>query len=268
MYPLAGSSVGSIMRPLSTFIGPRDLVTKARSLMRQHNVRTLPVVNGGRLEGVVTQREIMKVTSTRSNVPVAGVMSPLEIIVSPSMDISVAAVQIIDIGLDEIPIVQSPSDRTVVGIIKIEDLLRKVVSGLKTQPTVGQFMVEKIVTCNADDKITVAREIMENSKYSGLPVVRYDPSKHIQKVVGMLTRSDIIKSGAVRTAEESKKGRTSPKVKAVMRSPVITTTPNAQIRDVIEIMLKKDVKRLPVVDDGNLVGLISRIDIIKRICGG
>jgi CBS domain-containing protein len=254
------------MRPISVFIGSRDLVTRSRALMRQHGLSTLPVIDGGRLEGVVTQRDIMRVTSTRSNIPVSGVMSPLRALITPATDLSATAVQMADFGLDVLPVVQSPTDRTVVGVVRIEDLLRRLVSELSSQPPVSRAMSRNIISCDEDDEITMVWEIMERSRHSGLPVVRYDRSKHIKKVVGMITRSDIIRSGIVRTSEESKKGKKPPKVKSVMRTPVIIIHPDAPLGEAIELMLRKSVRRLPVVDRGNLVGIISREDVIRTLC--
>lgn len=267
LAPLTEASVSSVMSPLSVFIGSRDLVTRTRALMRQHGVSTLPVVDGGRLEGVITQRDIMRVTSTRSNIPVAGVMSPVQILITPSTELLVAATQAANLGLDQVPVVQSPTDRTVVGVLRIEDLLRKIVSEIPSQPTVAQVMSRNVVSCEEDDDINVVWELMERSRHSGLPVVRYDRSKRLKRVIGMITRSDIIRSGGIRTSEESKKGRKPPKVRSVMRTPPVIVSPDSRLNEAVELMLKKRVKRLPVVDGVNLVGMISRYDVIKVICG-
>jgi CBS domain-containing protein len=235
--------------------------------MRQHGVSALPVIDGGRLEGVITQRDIMRVTSTRSNIPVAGVMLPLQALITPSMDLSVATKQIVNLGLDEVPVVQSPTNRTVVGVMRIEDLLRKVVGELPPHSTVGQLMSKDIVWCSEDDEITAVWEIMERTRHSGLPVVRHDRSKRLKRVVGMITRSDIVRSGMTRTSEESKKGRKPPKVGSIMRAPVITVSPDTSLSKAVELMLRKRVRRLPVVEGGNLVGILGRHDVIKALCG-
>jgi CBS domain-containing protein len=49
-----------------------------------------------------------------------------------------------------------------------------------------------------------------------------------------------------------------------MRSPAITTSPDSDIREVASILDERRIKRLPVVDDeGRLIGVISRADIIR-----
>lgn len=55
------------------------------------------------------------------------------------------------------------------------------------------------------------------------------------------------------------------KVKDVMVKDVITTTPDAEVVDVLAIMLDKDVNRVPVLEKGVLVGIVTRGDIVFSI---
>jgi CBS domain-containing protein len=265
--PLAGLTVGRLMGPLKTFVGPRDLATRARALMRDLRVRALPVIEGGRLEGVVTQRSILRLTSTRSNIPVAGIMEPARILITPSMELSKAALLMAREGLDETPVVQSPTDRTAIGMLKIEDLLRLIVEALVEAPDVkvSDVMNRDVISCSPSDDLAQVWELMERENLSGLPVVEKAGGR--LRVVGIVTRTDIIRSGGVRVAEESKKGRTPARVRSVMRTPVIVVESGAPLSRAAELMLTKRIKRLPVVESGGLVGIISRSDIVKTVCG-
>lgn len=55
------------------------------------------------------------------------------------------------------------------------------------------------------------------------------------------------------------------KVEDIMTHNVITTTPNAQIIDVLRLMVEKDVNRVPVLEKGVLVGIVTRGDVIFSI---
>lgn len=55
------------------------------------------------------------------------------------------------------------------------------------------------------------------------------------------------------------------KVADIMVPEVITTSPNAEIIDVLRIMIDKDVNRVPVLEKGVLVGIVTRGDIIFSI---
>jgi CBS domain-containing protein len=236
--------------------------------MRSSGFRTLPVIDGGRLEGIITARQIIRITSTRSNIPVAGVMFPPQLIATPASNLVELARDMVRLEISNVPVVQSYSDKTVIGLIRLEGILKKIAGVMKLKPTVGDIMTRNVITCEPDNEISLIWGIMEQNHYSGMPVTRYDKQKHKLKVIGMVTRSDIIRSGAIRLAEESVKGGRPPtKVRSLMRTPAITATPNMTVAEAIEIMLRRNVGRLPVVDEGNLVGIISRSDIIRMACG-
>ncbi|GIW34144.1 CBS domain-containing protein [Meiothermus sp.] len=49
----------------------------------------------------------------------------------------------------------------------------------------------------------------------------------------------------------------------IMRSPVVTVSPEASLKRVLALMLEHDVNRIPVVRRGKVVGIISRYDMLK-----
>jgi len=261
-------SISDVMQPCSVFVSSRDLVTRARAVMRSSGFRTLPVIDGGRLEGIITARQVIRITSTRSNIPVAGVMFPPRLIATPAGDLAKLAKDMVELEISNVPVVQSYSDKTVIGLVRLEGILKKIAGTMKSKPTVGDIMTRNVVTCERDDEISIVWGLMEQKRYSGLPVTRYDKQKHKLEVIGMVTRSDIIRSGAIRLAEESVKGgRPSTKVRSLMRTPAITAALGMSAAEAIEVMLQRNVGRLPVVDEGNLVGIVSRSDIIRVACG-
>ena len=67
---------------------------------------------------------------------------------------------------------------------------------------------------------------------------------------------------AVRTSLEQ---TGSTPVENVMTKTVITATPDMQINAAAELMVKHDISRLPVVDDGRIVGIFDRHDVLKGI---
>ncbi len=267
---LARTSVGEVMRPCPVFVSPHDLATHARALMRSKGLRTLPVVEGGRLEGVLTSREIMRLTSTRSNLPVRGIMLPIQLMATPVDDLLGLSKEMLGAEVSDVPVVQSRVDRTLVGLVGFGDILRKLGSSVGTTLRVEKIMTRNVVTCTPDDEIPVIWDVMENTNCSGLPVARFDRKRHRWDVVGMVTRSDIIRSGITRLEEESDKGRfrSPPRVKSLMRTPAITVAPDTSVSEAIEIMLDRDIGRLPVLSEDGLVGIVSRSDIIRVACGG
>ncbi len=266
---LTGVSVRDVMRPCPVFVNSQDLVTRARAVMRSSGLRALLVVDDGKLSGTLTEREIIKVTSTRSNIKISGLMLPPRLVATPSMGLTELAMQMVDIEIYNVPVVQSRSDNTVVGLVNLDDILRKIGSKMPRDKSVGSVMVKNVVTCEVDDEITKIWNIMKETNYSGLPVVRYDRRRRVNEVIGIVSRMDIIRSGATRLSEESDKGRfrVPPKVGAIMRTPAIVVSPQSSLVEAIELMVGRDIGRLPVVEGGSLVGIISRSDIIEFACG-
>jgi CBS domain-containing protein len=176
----------------------------------------------------------------------------------------------IEFEISLVPVVKSLNDQTVLGVVRLDDILRKIsqspkLSGLK----VKDVMTKEVICCSVDDEIPRVWDVMEKTRCSGLPVTRYERRGRATKVIGMITRSDIIRSGAIRLAEESDKGRfrSPPRVKGLMRTPAIVISPSASLLEAIELMLKRNIGRLPVVEAGDLVGILTRADAIRACLG-
>jgi CBS domain-containing protein len=235
--------------------------------MRDSGLRTLPVVKDGKLAGMINVKQIMRVTSTRSNITVAGLMMPSRLVSTPEESLDKIARDILSFEVSMAPVVRSISDQTIVGVVRLDDILHYIKKAPHSSKlTLAEIMSKKVVWCTPDDDISRVWKLMEETKYSGLPVTRYNKVRHITEVIGMITRSDIIRSGATRLGEESDKGRFRhpSRVKQIMHTPPIVGTPNMPVAEAIELMLKHDIGRLPVVDNGALVGIVSRSDIVKE----
>ena len=136
---------------------------------------------------------------------------------------------------------------------------------------VSDVMSTEVITVKKDaDMHEVARLLSEN-KISGLPVV--DDEKH---VIGIVTEADILYMAGMDRGhtfrdilrhiigEPMPKRRNGGMVGDIMTTPVITTKPDTDIREVARILDEKRIKRLPVVDDANkLIGIISRANIVR-----
>jgi CBS domain-containing protein len=116
-------------------------------------------------------------------------------------------------------------------------------------------------------------DILASRNISGIPVVDKDG-----KVVGIITQADILSVVGVRKGQTLKdllkhmlgeplpERKTGDIVGDVMTSPVLTTTPETNIAEVVRIMDEKKIRRLVVVDSSNkLAGIISRADILKAV---
>ena len=80
-----------------------------------------------------------------------------------------------------------------------------------------------------------------------------------KKVVGIVTERDILEKV---TALDKTPSRVS--VSAIMTSKVITTKPNEFLDDAVYLMIKNKIKKLPVIEDGELAGMITSTDIVAN----
>jgi len=120
---------------------------------------------------------------------------------------------------------------------------------------VAKDIMNKIVT--AAKKNTIGRDLvikLLSGMYSGLPVV-----DDKGKVVGVVSEFDLLK--AIRN------GKALEQVKAedIMSKNPICVSENTPVEEVIDLMMKHNIIRVPVVRNDNLVGVISRCDILSSI---
>ncbi|MDR2967825.1 MAG: CBS domain-containing protein [Methanobacteriaceae archaeon] len=91
-----------------------------------------------------------------------------------------------------------------------------------------------------------ALELMREKNVSGVSVVK----EGTNKLVGILTRSDLIEN----PDEEQ--------IALIMSRNIITTTLDENVKEVASKMLENNIRRVPVVDDGDLIGILTSFDLV------
>jgi CBS domain-containing protein len=260
-------NVGEIMSEGPVSVKGGDFVTHARQLMRDHFLRGLVVVDEeNRLVGMLSDQDILRVTSTRSNVTVSGyaTQSPT---VTPDMDIMTAAKLMVQSKQNRVPVVISTTDHTVVGVLSDVDILRNVEIPGNVPKTIDAIMTKKVKTCLPDERVGKVWGHMLETDYTGIPVI----SKKGEPI-GMITRRDIIKSGTVRTSVEDNgatRPNESPKVETIMSTPTYTLSESDSFRSAIEMIIHYDIGRVTIVNDkGKVSGIADRHDLLRSIVNG
>jgi CBS domain-containing protein len=108
-------------------------------------------------------------------------------------------------------------------------------------------MTTKVVTITEEQSKQQAARLLSQHRISGLPVVNND-----YVVVGVVTEFDVI----------SKEGQS---VGEIMSRGVISVTPDTDLDAVGHILVHERIKRLPVLDQGRLVGIVSRADLVREV---
>jgi len=117
---------------------------------------------------------------------------------------------------------------------------------------VKDVMVTDVVTVEPDVDVRRAVRAMNDFEIGCLVVVEAG------RVVGILTERDVLK----RVVDEGRKPEET-SVREVMSKPPITISPDADLETAIELMFKHKIKKLPVVENGKLVGLITFTDLVR-----
>lgn len=124
---------------------------------------------------------------------------------------------------------------------------------MKKSLRVGDMMTKELVTVSPDTGVMRAISIMVMHDVSGVPVVEQG------RLVGILTERDCIVTAAHSGYFDEPGGR----VAEYMSSPVETVGPHTTLMDLAERFLASRFRRFPVIDDGKLVGLVSRRDVLE-----
>jgi len=129
---------------------------------------------------------------------------------------------------------------------------------------VKEIMTQNVISIRDDLSIKDAVIILRKNKISGVPVL--DKSGN---VVGVFSESNILDKLPDILEEADKipmvdvQELTSPPVSDVMGKPPIIVNSDEDIRNVAKIFLEKYIHRVPVVDNGKLVGIVSLGDVLK-----
>lgn len=141
---------------------------------------------------------------------------------------------------------------------------------------VGDVMTRSVVSVTPETPIAEAARQMLDNRISGLPVVDAAGT-----VVGVVTEGDLLRraeTGTVRTRARWLELLTTPgrlatdyvhaharKVGEVMSRDVVAVAPGAPLATVVRLMEARHIKRLPVIDGGRLVGIVSRANLVRAL---
>lgn len=128
---------------------------------------------------------------------------------------------------------------------------------------VRDIMSTNITVVDRNDDLLSVENLMNLHHLRHLPVLEDGD------VVGIVTQRDLFKammSSAMGYGQKAQQGFLhSTRVKAIMVYPVVTVPPDMTVDAAIELMLQKGIGCLPVVDNGQLVGLMTKTDLLRRL---
>lgn len=117
---------------------------------------------------------------------------------------------------------------------------------------VRNVMTTDLECCTMLDNVYEVAVKMKNNDVGAIPIV------DDEKIVGIITDRDIV----VRAVADKRPNSTS--VKEIMTDELITITPDITTEEAANMMSKYQIRRLPVVENGKLVGIVALGDLARR----
>ena len=117
---------------------------------------------------------------------------------------------------------------------------------------VKEIMTTNVKTIRPEDTVKKLAEEMIKNKIGSMVVVEGSG-----EVVGIATERDIIEDVII-----SGKNSEEIKVQDIMTKGLVSIDPNTTLEEAAEIMVNRKIKKLPVIDRGRLVGIVTATDLI------
>jgi CBS domain-containing protein len=149
--------------------------------------------------------------------------------------------------------------------------------------TVADIMHSNVLTVSPEDDVETLIKLLREHELPGVPVVRDD------RLVGIVTDGDLILRSddadlhlphylelfggivfiePLKHLEDKLRKAFATKVSDMMTRDVLTIAPSASVREAARKISSSGHNRLPVVDDGRLVGVVTRVDCLAALSNG
>ena len=125
-------------------------------------------------------------------------------------------------------------------------------TSIKPAITAADIMARPVKFVSPQDEIQAVLEQMFQYGHTGFPVLN-----HEKQLIGVISRRDVDKA--------THHGLGHAPVKAYMSTQPITLPPDAPLEEIQATMMKHNIGRIPIIDNGKMVGILSRTDVIEQL---
>jgi CBS domain-containing protein len=255
-------------------------IKEAAEMMIEHGFRRLPVTHPGsnKLLGIVTAMDILDFLGGGSkfdiiekkhndnflaaiNDPVKEIMTRDPISIGPKYSIRESVDVMTENGIGSLPIVDK--EEKVVGIVTERDFALALAGSL-TDETVGDIMIKDVITTTPGTPIESCSKIMVRNNLRRIPVVEEE------KLIGIVTSTDILRFFGDKEMFASMTSNSGldvlkRKISEIIKPNILVTESTVRLGDLCELLAEKNIGGVPVVDDDQLVGIVTERDILNTI---
>ncbi|RQW79544.1 MAG: CBS domain-containing protein [Methanothrix sp.] len=260
-------------------------IQRARNLMFKYGIGRLPVLDGGKLVGIVTKYDITNRLNQAApewrrrpidKVPIQVVMTEKPITIFPDATMPQAAELMVENDISGLPVER---DGELVGVITTRDMVRYF-SEQDIKATVGDMMNRNVL--NVHRHHTIGHILEEMNVQGTSRALVYEDNN---TPVGIVTRSGLTFSDIMgpkdemetknikMTRKESTGGRKQYRyirelpfvAEDVMTSPVITINPETVAVDAAKTLVEKNIIGMPVKEKDDVIGYFSADELVAEI---
>jgi len=246
--------VGDIMTEDVATVRPGSSVVSAANIMSDKNISCIIVSDNGDLSGIITETDLLKRAVADSNdfrkMKVEHIMSSPVRSVPCNLSVLEASRIIEDENIRRLVILE---EERLVGILTQTDIVR-VLTSYGMWKNVSELMTSDVAVIAASATVKEAAEVMASRDISCLVAMDKDD------VVGIFTERDLLKRVIA-----LKRNPAQTILKNVMSSPVMSIPSNYSIPSASKMMEKMRIRRLLVMHDKTLLGVVTQTDILKAI---
>jgi len=243
--------VRNIMSKSVVTIGPSSTMLSAALVMGKKHIGSLVVTKAGKPLGIVTERDLLSKIIALGKDPkairVRDMMSTPLITIDPKATVREAAKMMIE---KKGRLVVSDGKR-IVGVVTASDLIRTMPECDETMARVDDSMTRKVVVMDSTATVADAARLMGKLRIGSVIVTRAGKS------FGIFTERDLLTHFLAKGTPLSKK------VGDAASHPLITITSGTSVHQAARFMARKHIRRLPIISDGKIVGIITARDLVE-----
>jgi CBS domain-containing protein len=195
------------------------------------------------------------------NEPVKEIMTRDPISIGPKYSIRESVDVMTENGIGSLPIVDK--EEKVVGIVTERDFALALAGSL-TDETVGDIMIKDVITTTPGTPIESCSKIMVRNNLRRIPVVEEG------KLIGIVTSTDILRFFGDKEMFASMTSNSGldvlkRKISEIIKPNILVTESTVRLGDLCELLAEKNIGGVPVVDDDQLVGIVTERDILNTV---
>jgi CBS domain-containing protein len=243
--------VGDIMSKEVATTSPDTTMIEAARAMGEAHIGSLIVLQNKEPVGIITERDLL------SRVIAQG-LDPEKIMVGDVMSSPLASISPLATIKEAAKTMNNRKGKLVVfehaklvGIVTASDLIKSLPLVEETRANIDAFMTKKVITSDENSHVSTVAKAMGEKRIGSMVITRRG------EPIGIFTERDLL------TTFLAKMRPLEVHVGEVCSSPIIAIPSMTSVNDTAHIMASKHIRRLPVVSDEKIIGIVTARDLVE-----